>query len=148
MAKIGADLAALKSNVDSSAKSTTTQLARLGERLERTDRAQAEAAGKFAKIADTLERRTAAAADPVTTGSVAAVAVPPVAALPKPASPPLVDGWVLHSVQNGTALIRGRIGLVEVEPGDRLPDLGRIETIRRQDGRWVVVTSRGLIVSR
>jgi hypothetical protein len=26
--------------------------------------------------------------------------------------------------------------------------LGRIEALQRQDGRWVVVTSRGLIVSR
>jgi hypothetical protein len=29
-----------------------------------------------------------------------------------------------------------------------LPGLGRIENIRRQDGRWVVVTSKGLILAR
>jgi hypothetical protein len=28
-----------------------------------------------------------------------------------------------------------------------VPGVGRIETIKKQDGRWVVVTSRGLIVS-
>jgi hypothetical protein len=28
-----------------------------------------------------------------------------------------------------------------------LPGLGRIEAIRRQDGRWVVVTSKGTITS-
>ena len=35
--------------------------------------------------------------------------------------------------------------------GDALPDLagvGRVDAIRKQDGRWVVVTSKGLIVSR
>jgi hypothetical protein len=37
--------------------------------------------------------------------------------------------------------------MVEVAPGDMLPGLGRIEAIRRQDGRWVVITSRGMIVS-
>jgi hypothetical protein len=29
-----------------------------------------------------------------------------------------------------------------------VPGLGRIDAIRRQDGRWVVVTSKGLIVAR
>ena len=27
-----------------------------------------------------------------------------------------------------------------------VPGLGRIEAIRKQDGRWVVVTSKGLIL--
>jgi hypothetical protein len=37
--------------------------------------------------------------------------------------------------------------MVEVETGDVLPSLGRIEAIRRQDGRWVVITSKGMITS-
>ena len=32
--------------------------------------------------------------------------------------------------------------------GDPVPGLGRIDAIRKQDGRWVVVTSKGLIVAR
>jgi hypothetical protein len=148
--RIGRDLAALKSNVDASAKSAASQMARLNERLEKTDKVQSEAAAKVAKLAGAMERAPAAA-DPVTTGSIATPvpAVPPLPTLaPAPAMPSVVDGWTLRSVQNGTALIQGRIGLVEVEPGDSLPGLGRIENIRRQDGRWVVVTSRGLIVPR
>jgi hypothetical protein len=126
-------------------------MTRLSERLEKTDKAQADATAKVAKLADAIDRNTTTAAattaDPVVTGSIA-TAVPPVPPLPARAQPAIVDDWVLRSVQNGTALIHGRIGLVEVEPGDNLPGLGRIETIRRQDGRWVVVTSRGLVVSR
>lgn len=150
MTKVSRDLAALKANVEISAKSATTQITRLGERLEKTDKAHADATAKVAKLADTIDRSTTAArtaGDPVVTGSIP-TAVPAVPPLPPRAQPAIVDGWVLRSVQNGTALIQGRIGLVEVEPGDNLPGLGRIETIRRQDGRWVVVTSRGLIVSR
>jgi hypothetical protein len=156
MTKVSRDLAALKANVEISAKSATVQMTRLNERLEKTDKAQADAAGKVAKLADAIDRNTTttaqvtaaqSAADPGVTGSIPTT-VPPLPPLPSRAQPAIVDGWVLRSVQNGTALIQGRIGLVEVEPGDRLPDLGRIETIRRQDGRWVVVTSRGLIVSR
>ena len=41
-----------------------------------------------------------------------------------------------------------RNGILEVIPGDNVPGLGRIEGIRRQDGRWVVVTTRGVIASR
>ena len=48
---------------------------------------------------------------------------------------------------SGTALIEGRMGIIEVEQGDLVPGLGRVDAIRKQDGRWVVVTSRGLITS-
>ena len=37
----------------------------------------------------------------------------------------------------------------EKKPVTRSLDfVGRVDAIRRQDGRWVVVTSRGLIVAR
>ena len=61
---------------------------------------------------------------------------------------PTVDGWALREVANGGAMIESRRGLFEVYAGDSLPGLGRIDAIRRQDGRWVVVTSKGLIVAR
>jgi hypothetical protein len=59
-----------------------------------------------------------------------------------------VPGWSVRDVYRGVAMLQSRLGgMVEVEPGDVLPSLGRIESIRRQDGRWVVVTSRGMITS-
>jgi hypothetical protein len=61
---------------------------------------------------------------------------------------PTIDGWVLRDVSRGAALIEGRSGLYEVLAGDPVPGLGRVDAIRKQDGRWVVVTSRGLIVAR
>ena len=63
-----------------------------------------------------------------------------------PKKPGIVSGWGLYQVRHGIALIEGRDGIIEVEPGDMLPGLGRVEAIRKQDGRWVVVTQRGLIV--
>src|SRR6266508_5199249 len=63
-----------------------------------------------------------------------------------PKQPGAVEGWILRDVQRGTALIEGRMGLIEVDQGDVVPGLGRIEAIRKQDGRWVVVTSKGLIL--
>ena len=61
---------------------------------------------------------------------------------------PIVSDWSLYQARQGMALIEGRAGLIQVEPGDMLPGLGRVDAIRKQDGRWVVVTSRGLIVER
>jgi hypothetical protein len=60
----------------------------------------------------------------------------------------VLDGWVLRDVGRGGALIEGRQGLFEVYAGDPVPGLGKVDAIRRQDGRWVVVTTKGLIVSR
>jgi hypothetical protein len=61
---------------------------------------------------------------------------------------PTLDNWALQDVNRGGALIEGRRGLFEVYAGDVVPGLGRIDAVRRQDGRWVVVTSKGLIVAR
>jgi hypothetical protein len=55
---------------------------------------------------------------------------------------------VLHSVQGGAAIVQSRMGIMEIEVGDPLPGGGRVEAIRRDGGRWVVVTSRGLILAR
>jgi hypothetical protein len=124
-------LSALRVAINTSSAATNAQLTRLNEALDRIERGQSE--------------RRAAASWPETTGSV-----PPqsaAAAEPKPgARPAIVEGWTLRKVYDGTALIEGRYGIVEVEPGAELPGLGRIQEIRRQDGRWVVVTPRGLIL--
>ena len=58
---------------------------------------------------------------------------------------PSVEGWSLADVGYGGALIRSRRGTYEVYAGDVIPGLGRIDAIRKQDGQWVVVTSKGLI---
>jgi hypothetical protein len=69
---------------------------------------------------------------------------------PKPeiARLPTVEGWVIRDVGNGGALIESRRGIFEVYAGDSIPGLGNIDAVRKQDGKWVVVTSKGLIVAR
>ena len=103
-----------------------------------------------ARRADTSERpdpRSAVSND--ATGSIQAAAlVPSPVSVVQAAIIPVVDGWVLRNVYGGSALVEGRPGLIQVMPGDSLPGVGRVETIKREDGRWVVVTTRGLIVAR
>ena len=133
------ELAALKLSVDSASRSAATQFTRIGERIDRLERAQVDR-GKLGKALDELDRVSraeAAAAPKDATGSIA----PPPAA-----QPGKVDGWVVRDVRRGTALIEGRMGLIEVDQGDVVPGLGRVDAIRKQHGRWVVVTSKGLIM--
>lgn len=145
IARLSADIAALKESVEALSKNSSTQLARITERVERSEKAQTEPAAKIARLADAvekLERKTAAVAPapaaPETTGSI----------VPKQQDKPsVVSGWVLREVFDGAAMVESRHGLYEVVPGANLPGLGRVETIRRQDGRWVVVTPKGIIVS-
>jgi hypothetical protein len=150
IAKLSSEVASLKSAIETNAKTANTQMARIAERVERAEKAQAEPVARVAKLSELLERidkRTAAAAAPApalaaapeTTGSVAKQQDRAI----------VVDGWSLREVFRGGALVENdRMGVFEVVPGANLPGLGRVETIRRQDGRWVVVTPKGFIVSQ
>ncbi|WP_375157120.1 hypothetical protein [Bradyrhizobium sp. RDT46] len=168
VARIDADLVALKANVEHSSKTGLSQFNRANDRLDKLEKAQAEPLARIAKLSEAVDKlrvtppaaptQAAAAAAPAKeiTGSVAPTQVAttaapaPVAAAPKPevGRLPTIEGWRLRSAGNGGALIEGRDGLYEVYPGDPIPGVGRVDAIRRQDGRWVVVTSRGLIFGR
>ena len=137
------ELAALKLSIDSANRNAAAQLTRISERIDRVERTQAEPAAKLAKAVDALERLSRGEAAPKdVTGSV----LPPPAAVNQASKSGAIDGWVVRDVHRGTALIEGRMGLIEVDQGDVVPGLGRVDAIRRQDGRWVVVTSKGLIM--
>jgi hypothetical protein len=131
--QVRVDLAALKASIDAGHRNANAAFTRIGERVDRIDRTQSEPIAKLTKAIEAFERRDA-------TG---AITPPPGQASKQPGS---VEGWVLRDVQRGTALIEGRMGLIEVDQGDVVPGLGRIEAIRKQDGRWVVQTSKGLIL--
>src|SRR5438067_1873977 len=102
---------------------------------------------KTLEVVERLEKRAELAPAKETTGSVP----PPPAAAAAPVQPPqpsVVPGWTVRDVYRGMAIIQGaRTGPIEVEAGDTVPFLGRIEAIRRQDGHWVVVTSKGIIAA-
>ena len=134
--KINADIAALKN-------SSSAQSAKIVERIDRVEKAQAEPAAKLAKLSEAVEKLRTSAPAPETTGSIANSNQ-----AAQPNRLPVVSGWTLREVSDGIATVTGRQGIFDVIPGDPLPGVGRVDAIRRQDGRWVVVTSRGLIVAR
>jgi hypothetical protein len=159
-ARIDADILALRAGLEHASKLGMSQFNKTSDRLDKLEKAQAEPAAKLARLSeavDKLRAAPAAAAVPVAavpatvkevTGSVSPGAAPASASKPEVARLPTVEGWVLRDVARGGALIDGRQGIYEVYAGDFVPGLGRIDAVRRQDGRWVVVTSKGLVVAR
>lgn len=158
VARIDADILALKASVEQTAKTGTTQFNKTSDRLDKVEKAQTEPSAKLAKLSEAVEKLRAAqtaapapvAAAPAAAKDITGSIAPPATAAPKPeiARLPTVEGWVLRDAGNGVALIQGRQGIFEVYAGDPVPGLGRVDAIRKQDGRWVVVTSKGLIVAR
>jgi hypothetical protein len=175
LSRIDSEVQALKSGLDHTSKLGMNQFNKTSDRLDKIERAQAEPAGKLAKLSEAVDKlRAAPVAAPVaaaatpaassvakdTTGSIGPVPAQQQVAAQAPKTEakldaknevgrlPTVDGWVLRDVAYGGALIDSRRGTYEVYAGDMIPGLGRVDAIRRQDGRWVVVTSRGLIVAR
>lgn len=176
LARIDSDIQALKTGLDHTSKLGMSQLSKATERLDKLERAQAEPAAKLAKLSEAIDRlhalpvpspavaaATSSASKDVTGSIPSASAQQQVAAASRNDGKtdlkadmkgevgrlPTLDDWVLRDVAYGGALIDGRRrGVYEVYAGDMVPGLGRVDAIRRQDGRWVVVTSRGLIVAR
>lgn len=157
VARIDADLLALKTSVENTSRLGLVQFSQTSERLEKLEKAQAEPAAKLGKLSEALEMlrdarppvvvpplETARVIPKDATGSIAAPAkLPSKTAV---ARSPVVQGWLLRKIANGVASIESRDGLFEVRVGDPVPGVGDVDAIRRQDGRWAVVTSKGLIV--
>jgi hypothetical protein len=149
-----ADVATLKANLDAVTRGANGQLATLGERLDRLERAQAEPAAKLARLGEALERlekknaavaAASAAAGPETTGSIASAA--PAANAAQVPDKVLPD-WIVREARAGRAVLENRFGgLFDVTAGSVLPGLGRVESVKRHDGQWVVVTAHGTIYS-
>lgn len=148
-------------------KSLNGKISALGERLEQVER---DHNTRLSGLAAQLDRRAAAApaaakAEPTQTGSIgeparAAEAKPEVKVAdakvsepkPKPAAsdkPPVIEGWALRDVYEGTAILENRRRrLVEVAPGDVIPGVGRVEGVERHGREWVVVTRQGLVTAQ
>lgn len=138
----------LSAKLDQS-KGDAQRVAEMQERLDRMEKqAAAETRASEAKLAAERqsEKRLARADDPQATGSVSR---DDRGSAEKPRDDAkVVRNWVVRDVNRGVALLEGRYGSIEVERGARVPGMGRIRSVERRDGQWVVVTDRGLVLER
>ena len=148
MAQLGSELATLKAGIASAQRSASTQFGKLAERLDRTEKAQAEPdrpswprsrrASNASSSASSRPRRRAAAAAPKS----------PARSRRRKSRPQVAEGWRLRDFYDGRAIVEGRNGtLFRVVPGSKVPGLGRVETIKRENGKVVVVTASGIIAA-
>ena len=151
VAQIGSELATLKAGIANAQRNSSAQFGKLTERLDRTEKAQAEPTAKLAKIQekiqesiDRLERRQQqSAATPAPSPEVTGAVTPK-----EEPKPQIAEGWRLRDFYDGRAIVESRDGtLFRVVPGSNVPGLGRVEAIKRENGKVVVVTAKGIIAA-
>jgi hypothetical protein len=141
--QLGTDLAALKTGISTSQRAALAQLAKLGERIDHAEKAQAEPNAKLAKLQESVDKlglrqQQAAAAASDVTGTI-----------PGKDETKIAEGWRLRDFYAGRAVVESsRTGrLYEIGPGTNLPGLGKVESIKRDNGRVVVTTPNGIIAA-
>jgi len=137
LVRLAKEVAGLKASLEAANKAAHAQIAKITERLgrESTD-----------NTASVTPPQTAPAAPQVTTPLPAPR--PTMAAAPPPPRLSIVSDWSIRETRDGYVYVQG-LGrnIYQVVPGAPLPGLGPVEQIKRQDGHWMVVTPKGIIVS-
>lgn len=121
IAHLTKEISTLKASIDAASKAATTQIGKIAARIEQA---------------------------PETTGSIPLPRQAPGMAEIKPARPNVLQDWTIRYSRDGYVYVEWRGELYQVMPGIPLPGLGAVESIKRQDGRLVVVTPKGLIVAQ
>lgn len=167
VARLAKEVTTLKANLDAARKATHTQVANIDKKLtERLKKESAEITGSISKP-QTVEAN-AAPAGPAPTIAPAATTAPVAAAVPLPAPRPatrvamaepqqsqpqiparlsIIQDWSIRDSRGGYIYVEGHGDIYQIVPGAPLPGLGPVESIKRLDGRWVVTTPKGIIVS-
>lgn len=142
-------------------KATRQSVARLAKEITSLkasfDAANKSAHGQIAKISERLNREgadvTGSIASPQSNPTAPQVSAPVQTPRPAPAAEsllprlPIVADWSIRDARDGYVYVQGHGDVYQVVPGAPLPGLGPVEQIKRQDGRWLVVTPKGIIVS-
>jgi hypothetical protein len=144
VATLSTDVAATRTAFDASSRATSDRFGRLVQSVERVERDQSLSATRVERMAEAkpqVARTVAAAPSPDVTGSI-----PP---QPRPATArrEIIQGWRVRRAYEGVAILEGPAGVIEVAQGQDVPNLGRIEDIKFENGSWQVLTSKGIVVS-
>lgn len=133
VARLTKEITTLKTSLEAANKSASGQIAKISERLNR------ESANITASIPTPQQATPASAPLPSPRPEAASVDSAPRMAI-------LTD-WSIRETRDGYVYVQGHGDIYQVVRGAPLPGLGPVEQIKRQDGRWLVVTPKGIIVS-
>ena len=139
ISQLSKEISTLKAGIQAATKSAHTQ--QIAKNTERLDQAAiAEITGSIMPP-QTAAPLPAPLPTPRPAQRVAALETQP------SARPPVVQGWTIRDARDGFVYVQGRGDIYQVVPGAPLPGLGPVQSIKHQDGRWVVLTPKGIIVS-
>jgi len=156
---ISEGLDGLRTAVDLSSKATNDRFGRFAENLDRIERVSSSSTAKLDRLAQAQASTTATAtSQPRTTAPQAIPVMASSADVPETTgsasasermSTPrkVVKGWSVRQAYEGIAILQGPGGVVEALLGQHVPGLGRIDEIRTEHGRFVVLSSAGAILS-
>jgi hypothetical protein len=144
IARLNSQLTTLKTNLEAANKTSIAQIAKISERADRIERnVTAEIVTGSISAPQTVP--VAPAVTPLPTPRPAPrIAAPEVQ---QPARQQIIQDWAIREARDGYVYVQGHGDVYQVVAGAPLPGLGTVESIRRMDGRWVVTTPRGIIVS-
>jgi hypothetical protein len=146
IARLASQVTTLKTSLETASKTANVQNAQIAKINERADRIERSV---------TAELVTGSISAPQTVPAPAAAPVPTPRPAPRIAAPEvqqparlqIVQDWAIREARDGYVYVQGHGDIYQVVPGAPLPGLGPVESIKRMDGRWVVTTPRGIIVS-
>lgn len=140
------DVATLHSALDAASKNANDRYDRLVQNLERAERARATTVTRNDGMIE--EKAQVAYAAPATTSPEVTGSIRQQSREADARRESTVPGWSVRRAYEGVAVLAGQPGVIEVAVGQNVPDLGRIEDIKYENGRWLVLTSKGVIRSR
>src|SRR5262245_44180561 len=132
VAHLTKEISSLKTSLDTANRSASNQIAKISERLNR------ETTNVTGSVPPQTQT-TPPAPLPATRPELAASAMQPRLSI--------VPDWTIRETRDGFVYVQGHGDISQVVPGAPLPGLGPVEQIKRQNGRWLVVTPKGIIVS-
>ena len=96
VARIDAEIVALKASLEHTSKTTTGQLNKAGDRLDKVEKAQAEPAAKLAKLSETVDKLRAAQASATTAAAAPAPAKEVTGSIPQQVAAAPAAVWRLR----------------------------------------------------
>jgi len=126
--------------------SVITKLQELIERLDRIERSAAVAA--LSKVPQPAAANNSIPGTTPAAPDVAAATAAKSRDNALTAETNKIPNWILREVIDGTAILQGPRGIIEVSTGDLIPGVGRVQSIAKKGGRWIVATSKGVISAR
>ncbi|MDO8875937.1 MAG: hypothetical protein Q8M24_03045 [Pseudolabrys sp.] len=163
VAKLAKEVTTLRANLEEANKATRAQVAKIDTKIDSKIDTRI-----VAKLDERLKKDAEEVTGSISAPQTIAAAVPPAAsaAVPMPTPrpsltqapriasaeshltrTPVVPGWSIHDARGGYLYVESRGDIYQIVPGAALPGLGPVESIKRLEGRWVVKTPKGIIVS-